>query len=312
MFAAIIALTALAGCGGGDADTPRTTPPTAADTRSARDVVHDMQIRIDAWRRQDPAERTRQAPPFGPDLEHALNQVAGTRYENTVAYWLADWRFEYAGGAGVEPCLERINSSQWPAYKNFAKVLRLQLELRRGDLVAADKDAEDLATMMPEYAPLRNQVALHKRVGQEAPMTTGKNLTGGPADPCTRDEPWILFVVLDPLNDETMYLLQTCLDEASRPENRARMRVVCVTGASNILEVTAQCRAMPGSERLDVLWEPANADGVNPWRSAWAMSDHQTALILMGPGPKRLIMAVLDGHPEDLRGLLPKDTPQRP
>jgi hypothetical protein len=265
-----------------------------------------MQLRIDNWQHQPPADRARQAPPFGPDLEQALKQVAGTNYVNTVAYWLASWRFEYAGGAGVDTCLDQINASQWPAYKEFGKVLRLQLELRHGDLTNAQKDADALSQLTPEYAPLENQVALHKRIGQDPPLTSGKNLSGGPADPATRAEPWILYVTLDPLNDENLYLLQTCLDEAARPENRERMRVVCVTGDSNILAVTAQTRAMPGAERLDVLWAPADANGVNPWRAAWAMSDHQTSMILLGPGPKRLIMAVLDSHPEDLRGMLPK------
>jgi hypothetical protein len=304
MAAGMAAMTAcLAGCG--DAGDTRKTP-TAADNRSAREVVADMQARIDAWRRQDPAERDKLAPPFGPDLEHALDRVAGTSFENTVAFWLANWRFEYAGGDGVEPCLERINSSQWPAFKHFGKVLRVQLELRHGDLDNAAKDVDELVALMPEYAPLKNQVALHRLVGQPPPMTDGRNLTGGPADPATRPEPWILFVVLDPLNDENLYLLQKTLAEAARPENRSRMRVVCVTGDSNILAVTAKCQALPGSERLDVLWEPAGTDGTNPWRTAWGMSEHETALLLLGPGPKRLIMAVLDGHPEDLRGLLPK------
>jgi hypothetical protein len=313
LFVALVVAATLTACGGGGGGAPSrpdpaptapTTPPSASDTRSARDVVAELQARLDLWRQLPPADRAAQAAPFGPDLERALAKVAGTRFENQVAYWLATWRFEYAGGKDVEPCLARIAASQWPAFKHFAKVLAVQLELRHGDLDAAEGDAEKLFAEMPEYQSLLNQVALHRKVGSAPPMTSGRNISGGPADPSTRPEDWLLFVVLDPLDDEHLYLLQCALDEAARPELGRRMRVVCVTGGSNVLGEAAQCRALRNSRLLDLLWEPANAAGQNPWRVAWGMAEKENALILLGPGPQRLVLAVLDGHPEDLRGLL--------
>ncbi len=295
-------LLVLGGCG------DERTPEAEADQRErdAQRVLDELEGKVLAWRALAPEERERQAGDFGPRLERALDDVKGTTSQNKVLLWLAGWRMTYANGKGVAECLDRLEASPSLKVKGLGERLRVEYLLKAGDLPQARKRAQVLVERIPEFQPVLNLVFLHEMVGQPPPLTTGKNLTGGPDDPATRPEAWLVYVFTDVLDDENQYQLKRWLAEAARPEYAGAARIVCVTSESTPLGALTKSRGIPGSERMDVLWaSPAAGGDAEAWQRAWKLSPRQSVSVLLGPPPKRTIMAILD-RPEDLRAVLSK------
>jgi hypothetical protein len=306
------AILLLVGCGETRTNPDGTTQDPAAvqhqrDEQSAARELDALEARIRAWQALPPAQREEQGKGFGADLERVLADVAGTSSQNKVLYWLADWRMHYALGAGVKECLDKLDHSPSSKMKGMGERLRVEWLLRTGDVAQARTIAERLVAQVPEWGGLMNLVALHELVGKPPPRTAGANISGGPEDPAaTRTEPWMVYLIIDSLDDENRFLLGRWLGEIARPEYAGRARLTLVTSEGTPLGAIAKTRDLPGVQLMDMLWaSPAQGGDAEAWRTAWGLSPRQRAAAVLGPGPKRLILAIAT-EPEDLRALLGK------
>ena len=68
---------------------------------------------------------------MGSSLERFLSRSRGTRRENRALFYLANWRYEFDDGDGVEELLSEIERSGNPAYKVAGRGLR-RYSSRRG------------------------------------------------------------------------------------------------------------------------------------------------------------------------------------
>jgi hypothetical protein len=304
-----LALALLAGCGP-RSDQDRLDAATAEQARTERSgqlVLDELEPRITAWRALPAAEREERGRGFGAELEQALTRVDGTSAQNKVLLWLADWRMHYQHGEGVGPCLDRLEASRFMKLKSSGRRLRIEWLLRTGDVAQARVRATALTREIPEWSWLMNLVQVHELVGQAPPRTAGKNLGGGPDDPAAgRTEPWLVYVFADVLNDDTQFLLGQWLAEAARPEYDGKARVVCVTSEGAPLAALTKTRDLAGAQLLDLLWaSPVSGGDAEQWHTAWKLAPRLTTAAILGPGPRRLVLAISD-DPVDLRAVIGK------
>jgi len=296
----------LHGCGATTATTPDEKKSQEA---SGQAVLSDLEPRLAAWRALPPEQREERGRAFGPEFESDLKALTGSSAQNKLLLWLADWRWQYAGGVGVDECLDRLEASKFPQVKAWGQRMRVLWMLRNGDIRQARPTAQDLVNRIPEFQPLLNLVALHETIGHAPPRTAGQNLTGGPMDPAAgRSARYLVYIFIDVLNRETLYVLRQWLLEAMNPGYQEQLRVVLVTSESPPLAIEGKIRELPGLSYLDVLWAPpAGTAGEAPgadWTSAWRLSPNQLVQVVLGPPPARLILAV-PFEPQELRVLLP-------
>jgi hypothetical protein len=296
---ALFLLLALAcGCGEPLRDDPSvTSKATPEQEREAEALVTALDQDLDEVRKLPPAERRTRELAFGKRLEKLLPAMAGTRFENRMLFTLADWRFNYADGEGVDEMLDRLDRTGQPMLKSsFGQELRARLRLRQGRVAEARAIAEPLSERMPECQPLLALVAFHERVGQLAPRVTGRNLTGGPEEPIAlRTEPWLLYLFFDRIDDKARFLIQQYQQAITAAKATAAIRLVCVTCESSPLNAVS---GLPAGAPPDLLWANPNQGGNREqWLADWKLPlplPH-TALI----GPDRTIAAV-EVPPEQL------------
>ena len=313
------ALAALCGCGDQIRQGITTPPPAPAEggddqankarEDDARAVLKDLEPQLTAWQSLPPDQKDAKGRDFGPIFERALKQVQGTTSENKVLLWLADWRLHYQLGVGVLPLLDRLNALPTLRVKSFGDRIRVEYLVQRGDLRKARTLAESLVASIPEWSDLLALVALHERVGGVPPRTAGANVTGGPADPATRPEAYLLYCMVPDLEPANLYWFVCFLNEVARPDYHGSVRVVVVTSDSTPLELAAKIRAEPNAALCDALWaSPEDANGYEAWRASWTLDPTQRAAVMLGQAPRRLILAV-PVEPEQLRVLLPASPP---
>jgi hypothetical protein len=290
------------------------TPPTSALDERTAEAERELSGLDDELTRNaalPPRERRERELTMEPKLEHAVETATGTRMENKAVYYLANWRYTYREGEGVEPLLTRLNGLTSPAMKSTGMRLRVMLLLRQGRVADAKTIAEKLVADVPEFSPLLERVAFYETIGAAAPKVVSRNLTGGPDEPVTkRAEPWLFYLFVDALDDNGLFLLDRYLDALTVLPSDQR-RLVCVTFEANLLSATARLRNHPRAGEIDLLWaSPGENGNAKEWRSAWKLPTQNPHLALLGPGPDRTLMAV-EVTPENLRTLLAPATPKK-
>lgn len=251
-----------------------------------------------------PAARRERELAMEPRLEKVAEIASGTRMENKAVYYLANWRYTYRDGDGVEQLLTRLNGLPSPAMKSTGVRLRVMLLLRQGRVDEAKTMAQALVAEVPEFSPLLESVLFHETIGASAPKIASRNLTGGPDEPVAkRTEPWLFYLFVDNIDDASLYLIDRYLDALTiLPVDQRRL--VCVTFEANLLSATTRIRNHPRAGEIDLLWaSPGDNGNAKEWRSAWKLPSHNPHIALLGPGPDRTIMAV-EVTPENLRMLL--------
>src|SRR5688572_14598749 len=251
-----------------------------------------------------PATRRERELLLEPRLEQVLEVASGTRMENKAVYYLANWRYTYRDGEGVEQLLTRLNGLPSPAMKSTGVRLRVLVLLRQGRVGEAKTMAQALVAEVPEFSPLLERVLFHESIGAPAPKITSRNLSGGPDEPVTkRPEPWLFYLFVDTIDEASIFLIERYLDAlAVLPADQRRL--VCVTFESNLLSATTRMRNHPRADEVDLLWaSPGETGNAMEWRTAWKLPSQNPHIALLGPGPDRTIMAV-EVTPENLRELL--------
>ena len=251
-----------------------------------------------------PAARRERELTLEPRLEKMVEVATGTRMENKAVYYLANWRYTYRDGDGVEQLLIRLNGLPSPAMKSTGVRLRVLVMLRQGRVAEAKALAQVLVADVPEFSPLLERVAFHESIGAAGPKITSRNLTGGPDEPVTkRTESWLFYLFVDTIDEASLHLIERYLDAlAVLPADQRRL--VCVTFESNLLSATSRIRNHARASEIDLLWaSPGDNGNAKEWRSAWKLPSQNPHIALLGPGPDRTIMAV-EVTPENLRMLL--------
>ena len=252
--------------------------------------VDAIDAALAAARALPPAERRQREAGLGRAGEKLVKTCADTKHLNTALYLLAAWQLTYSDGEAVGGLLDRLTETQYQAYQQAARALRVQWLIGRGQIDAARAEAEALALQVPEFAGARDLVAFHEQLGKPAPRTAGTPLAGAPADPATRAEPFLLYYFAGPLDDEGRYHLGLYLDELQRAEYAGVVRLVCVLSGGNPLTAAAALHERPGSERVDLLWAGPGADGeARAWAEAWKLPNLPATVLL---GPERTILAI--------------------
>lgn len=290
------------------------TPPTSENDARTTEAERELSALDDELARNGslpPRERRERELTMEPRLQRALDIATGTRMENKAVYYLANWRYTYRDGEGVDPLLTRLGGLTSPAMKSTGLYLRVLLLLRQGRVADARTLATQLVTDVPEFSPLIERVVFHESIGAAAPRVTSRNLTGGPDEPVTkRNEPWLFYLFIDTLDDHGVFLIDRYLDAlAVLPLDQRRL--VCVTFESNLLSASARLRSHPRADEIDLLWaSPGETGNAKEWRTAWKLPAQNPHLALLGPGPDRTIMAV-EVTPENLRTLLAPAAPKK-
>jgi hypothetical protein len=310
LSALLLSALLLGGCGDG-ARGGGTEQPTPAQVQDAEQAVTGMEDRFRQLATLSPPERRQQEALLGKDLERVVAVATGTRYANKAFYFLANWRYSYADGAGADEALDQLATLPSPVLKTSGERLRVLLRLRQGRVSEARRLAEPLVQQVPEFSPLLARVLFHEQVGQVATPIVARNLNGGPEEPLAgRGEPWLLVLFVEALDDNALSLLRRYQDAlAVLPAGQSR--IVCVTFDSNLLGATARLRAQPGNERIDLLWaSPAGeqAGSRAQWIAAWKLPLPLPNVALLGPGPMRTLMAV-EIAPEALKQRLSDKAP---
>lgn len=242
-----------------------------------------------------PPQRRQQEQLLGKDLEHVVAVATGTRYANKAIYFLANWRYSYADGAGADELLDQLATLPSPVFKTSGERLRVLLRLRQGRVTDARRLAEALIKQVPEFSPLLERVTFHEQVGGTVTPITARNLNGGPEEPIAgRTEPWLLVLFVDALDDNALSLLKR-YQEALAVLPAGQSRVVCVTFDSNLLSATSRLRGQAGNEQVDLLWASPSGDQPGSraqWIATWKLPLPLPNVALLGPGPKRTLMAV--------------------
>lgn len=282
----------------------RPADPNAAQISEAEAqlVVIDQELQRAAS--MPPAERLQQEQALESRLERAVEISAGTRLENKAVFYLANWRYSYRDGDGVEPLLNRLNGLASPAMKASGQRLRVLLLLRQGKVPEARAMGQALVAEVPEFSPLMERVTFHETMGSAAPKIVSRNLSGGPDEPVSKcSEPWLFYLFVDVIDDASLFLLNRYLTalEVLPVDQR---RVVCVTFESNLLSATSRLRSFARAKEVDLLWaSPGENGNAKAWTMAWKLPSQNPHIALLGPGPERTIMAV-EVTPDNLRALL--------
>ncbi len=287
------------------ADPGQPPPPSPERVQAADQVITGIEDDLRHVSALPPEERKVRELEFGKRLEQALDTTVTTKFENKNLYWLAYWRFTYADGDGVDALLDRLDKLPSPALKSTGTGLRVQLRLRQGRVAEARRLAEPLVLQIREYAPLLALVAFYERVGQAAPHLEGRNIAGGPSDPLAgRKEPWLLYLFVDQLDDNSEFLAKNYLQATAGFAPGNQVRLVMVTFEGNALAPAARLRQAFPADPPDVLWANPNPGGdAGQWREQWKLPQPLPHVALVGAD--RSIMAV-EVAPDAIKTLLGK------
>jgi hypothetical protein len=265
----------------------RAPAPSMADPANAAAVSSALEADVRAIVDLAPAERAKAEAAFGPRLHRDLEVCRGTRYENKPLYLLAQWTLVHGRPEEVLPLLDRLEILPAPAYRNAGKAVRVAALLRLGRLAEARPIAVQLEGIVPEFGALR-RVEFHETVGQPAPPLPGTVVSGG-GD--IADTAFILLAFLGmPDAAAESWLLPL------RDAGGERVRTVAVATAGDLLAATTIASAWG----VEVRWIRSSDEGLTPWRLPVL-----PMAVLLGPGPKRVIVAV-DPQPEQLQRLAPR------
>ncbi len=285
-------------------DVVRPSDPNAEKNAEAEAQLNAIDEELQRFAAMPPAQRRERELTMESRLERAVEAATGTRLENKAVYYQANWRYTFRDGEGVDPLLNRLAGLTSPAMKSLGVRLRVLLLLRQGKIPEARTMAQALVADVPEFAPLMERVIFHETVGAAAPTIVSRNLTGGPDEPIAkRPEPWLFYLFVDLVDDNSLYLVERYLTALSVLPTDQR-RLVCVTFETNLLSATTRMRNHPRAGEIDLLWaSPGENGNAKQWTTAWKLPSHNPHIALLGPGPERTIMAV-EVTPENLRQLL--------
>ena len=273
--------------------------------------VKEIENRLLLMRSIEPSQRFEVGADMERDLERLLRKVAGTKYENHAVFWLADWVFTYSGDLErTQALLERLAASPHLAHKSAGRALTVRVLLHQGRTLEAERVATSLATEIPEFMPLVTLVEFHRKVGQPAPRQTGRNLTGGPAEPIgSMPEPWLLYLFVTLSQPQERFVVEQTLNELQREEYQGRIGLVVVSFDGDPLAAMQHVAKLPGGSAAQLLWANPNDGGdADSWVVAWGLPNRPLMALV---GPDRNLMAV-NPPPERLRplaGLDPDDSP---
>ena len=285
----LILLVVLVGCGDTRTD-GKSEPATKAQIENARAVMASFEAEREQLPSLPPAQRAEHLRTFGARLEAGLANTANTRFENKNLYWLADWRYAYADGDGVDPVLDRLDRCESPVLKNSGRQLRVLLRLRQNRVSEARQIAEPLVQEVLEFGGLIDRVVFHETIGAKAPLLAARSLSGGNDQPITaRNEPWLLYCFVAALDANSEALIASYREALAPLTGQARL--VCVTFEANLLNATGRLRSLPDIGGLDLLWV-APGDTAKAWTSGWKLPKPLPRVILLGPGPERTILGV--------------------
>jgi hypothetical protein len=231
-----------------------------------------------------PMPRVYKAHEEGATLAMVGPMMVVYNYHAKALYWLANWRMLYADGAGVEPLLTELMGEK--AMRSSGMLLFVQLRLRQGRIAEARAMAEAMVADTPEASPIMDLVAWYERIGQRAPHVEGRNLTGGPADPLTRPDPWLLLVFTTAADDETLFHLSLLRQALQALPADKRPRLVQITQEPSPLRAAQM--AVAGE---DLLWGNPNAkETALVWEKAWTFPRPLPRSVLVAPD--RTVVAV--------------------
>lgn len=257
-----------AGCG-----EVRPPAPSAADSPNAAAVAQALDADLAALGRMPTTERAAAELAFGARLEVDLLSCQGTRYENQPTYLLAQWLLIHGGADAprrVLTLMDRLESLPNPGYRLAGRALRVQALLRQGRSAEARHLAEQLEPEVPEFGALR-WVRFHEMVGTPAPPLPGVEAAGA------EDAGKPLLVAFLPDGDAASTAwLATWTAVKGLP-------VVAVVAGGDLLSAGMAATRWGCAVR----WlRPQDAS-----LAAWNLPLVPVA-VLLGPGPKRLVLAV--------------------
>lgn len=279
-----IALLLLAACG-----EDRPPPPSSSDSPDAAAVARALDDDLAALGRLPPAERALSEMAFGPRLEADLVRCQGTRYENQPVYLLAQWLLVHGDAEAprrVLALLDRLESLPAPAFRLAGRALRVQALLRQGRVGEARPLALQLEKEIPQFGALR-WVRFHELVGTPAPALPGVAAGGGEdvAKP-------LLVAFLPDSEAAAVSWLGTWTEVKSLP-------VVAVVAGGDLLAAGLAVTRWGCAVR----WLRPDDAGL----PAWSLPTMPVA-VLLGPGPRRLVLAV-DARPAAVAAALGAPAP---
>lgn len=258
----------LVGCGDG-----RPPSPSVAESADAAAVARALDDDLAAFGRLPPGERAAAELAFGSRLEADLVRCQGTRYESQPTYLLAQWLLVHGDAEAprrVLALLDRLESLPTPAFRLAGRALRVQALLRQGRGGEARQLAVQLEKEVPQFGALR-WVRFHELVGTPAPALPGVEAGGG------EDAGKPLLVAFLPGSDATSAAwLGTWTAVKGLP-------VVAVVAGGDLLSAGMAA----ASWGCAVRWLRPDDAGL----PAWNLPTVPVA-VLLGPGPRRLVLAV--------------------
>jgi hypothetical protein len=265
----------------------RPPPPSMADPADAAEISSTLESDVRAMADLSPADKAKAEMAFGPRLRRDLEACRGTRYENKPLYLLAQWTLVHGRPEEVLPLVDRLEILPAPAYRNAGKAVRVAALLRLGRLAEARPIAMQLEELVPEFGALR-RVEFHETVGQPAPLLPGTVVSGAGDTP---DGSFILLTFIG-MPDAAAESWLLPLKEAGGE----RVHTIAVATAGDLLAASTVASAWG----VEVRWTRASDETLAPWRLPVL-----PMAVLLGPGPKRLVVAV-DPQPEQLQRLAPR------
>lgn len=274
-------------------------------TERALAAMMAVEDELSELRSLDPARRRQRQEGMLRSLERLRERAAGTRVENKALYYLADWQATHGDRNEAWRLLDQLAALESPAYSLLGQVLRVRLMLDRGRVQDARPLAEDVIGRAPEFAPVLDLVTLHERVGQPAPRTHGRALTGGPEDPArSRAAPWLLYCFVVLADGDQRFAVASLLQELAREPYAETILPVIVSFDGDPLTALGTLRSLAEDTEVDLLWaNPAPGGEADEWRRAWRLSSPPLRVLL---DPARNIMAI-DPSIERLRPLVGLD-----
>lgn len=259
-------------------------PPSMDDTPDAAATADALEQDLRGLQSLSGVRRVEAERAFGPRLRRDLDVCRGTRYENKPLYMLAQWTLVHGGAeapAEVLRMMDRLDVLPAPAYRNAGKALRVQALLRLGRMAEARQIAEALQRDLPELGALA-RVRWHEMVGQASPPLPGAAVAGSEPD----DAAFVLVCFIAMPDAESEAWMKPLRQAAG-----AQTRVVAVATAGDLLAAASIASAWG----VDVRWLRQG----DPSLAAWSVPALPSSALL-GPGPRRLVLAV-DPQPADLR-----------
>ncbi|MFW5830102.1 MAG: tetratricopeptide repeat protein [Planctomycetota bacterium] len=290
-------------------DVSTTHTPLVRNERTIRAyrLMEATEASIAEIRARPPAERQRAFLDFRDELEELVKRCTDTDLQNKAWYLLAGWHLEHGDPSEALPLLERIELSEYPAFKHAARAMAARVHLKTGDLATARQMAESVSGDIPEFANLLRLVSFYDHIGKPAPRTAGKGIASGKTDPAASDVPWLLYVFCNLEQADHRYHLDRLMamlapEEAPQAEaNNTALQLVIVSFSINPLAALGHFRDLPDTTPQQLLWANPNTGGDGEaWRQAWGIPKMPTTVLL---GPDRTVLAI-DPGPEQLGVLL--------